>query len=380
MAGRETRYRDCYFAREGETVVLGNSRIERAWKIGRIGLGTVRFVDKLTGRDWALNTSFESRLTTEGGLVGLGEMAVVDVSAEVVQTPVSEGCLRVRFALESGGLTRVEVLRSLPRCAGDTRVDRGAVGLRSVESGLYAGGGARARPAWRAGGVRRAARSHRRDQPPGHRPRGRSHRAAADGRQQPLHRDRGRGRRVRIQREPGPKLAALSPLLRFRDNAERCLPAWGRDSTTCLPGRRDVPMPSRSASTPAGATAAFSRSRSIKPRDISSCRSGTSSSARIAGAVHHVDIDEAKMIAEVEAAAELGITAVAVDAGWTRHIMGGEPDPEKFPHGFEPLIRRARELGVKLELWTVPNRVQRSARRSQGAPGLDRPHQQPRAV
>ena len=100
MPAQKLCYKDCYFTRDGDIAVLGNSRIERAWKIGRVGLGTVRFLDKRTGRDWALNTSFESRLTTESGLVGLSEMAVVDVSAEVVETPISEECLRVRFALE----------------------------------------------------------------------------------------------------------------------------------------------------------------------------------------------------------------------------------------------------------------------------------------
>ena len=71
----------------------------------------------------------------------------------------------------------------------------------------------------------------------------------------------------------------------------------------------------------------------------------------------HTDINEAKILAEIEAAAELGIESVAVDAGWTPNIMGGDPDPEKFPNGFAPICERAKELGVKLELWMVPTRL-----------------------
>jgi hypothetical protein len=37
--------------------------------------------------------------------------------------------------------------------------------------------------------------------------------------------------------------------------------------------------------------------------------------------------------------------------------MGGDPDPAKFPNGFGPLCKRAKELGVKLELWMVPTRL-----------------------
>ena len=91
----EKQFKDCYFRQEGDVIVLGNSRIERAWTIQTKDLSTIRFLDKRTGRDWAKGQSPESAMTTQDGLMFLD--IVESVTAEIVESSISEPCLQVRF-------------------------------------------------------------------------------------------------------------------------------------------------------------------------------------------------------------------------------------------------------------------------------------------
>ncbi len=89
-------------------------------------------------------------------------------------------------------------------------------------------------------------------------------------------------------------------------------------------------------------------------------------------------VSESFLIAELEAAARLGITHYQIDDGWQAGATinsvhadeagGGRwsgyyasgidfwtPHPERLPRGFEPIASRARELGIQLCLWFSPD-------------------------
>jgi len=101
MADQEVRFQDCYFSRSGELITLGNSRIERSWTISPAGLRTVRMLDKLSGRDWALSHSRESVITTESGLLELAapEFELIGANAWVEANPISNTYLRAQLHL-----------------------------------------------------------------------------------------------------------------------------------------------------------------------------------------------------------------------------------------------------------------------------------------
>ena len=87
-------------------------------------------------------------------------------------------------------------------------------------------------------------------------------------------------------------------------------------------------------------------------------------------------LSEAFVLAELDAAAAMGLSQVQVDAGWHRgdaRALGVEqlepastsatdadfwaPHPERFPRGLGPLRDRARELGLDLGLWFCLDRA-----------------------
>lgn len=83
----------------------------------------------------------------------------------------------------------------------------------------------------------------------------------------------------------------------------------------------------------------------------------------------YAHLNEAFILKELDACAELGITHYQVDDGW--HAGGVLADlsicnaarpasfwgihPGKFPRGFAPLIERGAALGVRLALWFAPD-------------------------
>ena len=65
------------------------------------------------------------------------------------------------------------------------------------------------------------------------------------------------------------------------------------------------------------------------------------------------DINEAKIMQEVESAAASGIKTLFIDDGWFETFMG-DVDLKKFPDSFTAISRRCAELGVNLGIWMNP--------------------------
>lgn len=84
-------------------------------------------------------------------------------------------------------------------------------------------------------------------------------------------------------------------------------------------------------------------------------------------------VNEKFSLIEVERAAQLGMTHFQIDDGWQvgrspnsalakgsfRNIWDHpdywKPDPEKYPNGLHPIVRRGKELGVEICLWFNPS-------------------------
>jgi alpha-galactosidase len=78
--------------------------------------------------------------------------------------------------------------------------------------------------------------------------------------------------------------------------------------------------------------------------------------------LYDVDVDSQSQLAEL--AAKMGIELFVMDDGWFQgrkddHAGLGDwwPDPDKFPNGLQPLIRRVNELGMDFGLWVEPEMV-----------------------
>ncbi len=76
------------------------------------------------------------------------------------------------------------------------------------------------------------------------------------------------------------------------------------------------------------------------------------------------DVNEASQIAVAERAARMGVELFVMDDGWFqgRKIDNAGlgdwwPDPQKFPNGLGPLIRRVNDLGMGFGLWIEPEMV-----------------------
>lgn len=87
-------------------------------------------------------------------------------------------------------------------------------------------------------------------------------------------------------------------------------------------------------------------------------------------------IGEAFMLEEIAAAKELGVEVVQLDDGWQKGstantaaqrdqgVWNGfwaadpafwNPHPERFPRGLEPVVKAAREAGLRIGLWYAPD-------------------------
>ena len=76
---------------------------------------------------------------------------------------------------------------------------------------------------------------------------------------------------------------------------------------------------------------------------------------------------------ELERAARLGITHFQIDDGWQigkspnsavargsfKNIWDNKdywkPDPQKYPRGLHPIVKRGKELGIEIGLWFNPS-------------------------
>lgn len=84
-------------------------------------------------------------------------------------------------------------------------------------------------------------------------------------------------------------------------------------------------------------------------------------------------VNEEFCLSELEKAARLGITVFQIDDGWqsgkspNSKVAKGSfkniwdnpdywtPDPQKYPRGLSPIVKRARELGLEVGLWFNPS-------------------------
>jgi alpha-galactosidase len=85
-------------------------------------------------------------------------------------------------------------------------------------------------------------------------------------------------------------------------------------------------------------------------------------------------INEEFILKEIEAGARLGVDVVQIDDGWqkgrTANSASGkgawngywaadpdfwQPDPKRFPNGIDPVVKAAREKGMKFGLWFGPD-------------------------
>ena len=99
-------------------------------------------------------------------------------------------------------------------------------------------------------------------------------------------------------------------------------------------------------------------------------------------------VRESFAFSELEAGARLGITHFQLDDGWqtgrssNSAFKGGslesiwtnphywEPDPERFPNGLMPLIKKSKEVGIELCLWFNPSRDNSNANWEKDADAL----------
>ena len=356
MPDQELRFEDCYFIREGDVVTLGNSRIERVWTTRMPSLSTISFFDKLSEEGWATDNTRESVITTNAALTGLAALKVRGVEAEVVEAPTSKPCLRVRFTLKSRALDAWKCFDLYPNVPAvrawlelRAREDVSNLDYTQVEALFLDLGDTRAT----------AVELHDLTDATNH---------LASIWEFDLSKPRRmRGNNVFVEREDGAGIFAYkeSPVPNSQlyhlyydfEASERGVSGVGAGFHNLPAGetRRTYAFTFGvySGGLDGGILALkeyqAARYKLVPERDyIISANSWGDFST---------NISEDLLIKEVEVAADLGVEAVAVDAGWTRNVMGGDTDPEKFPQGFGPLCKRAKELGVKLELWMVPTRL-----------------------
>lgn len=357
MPDQELRYKDCYFRREGDTITLGNSRIERAWMVCNPGVVTTRLIDKRTGRNWITDVVWESMVTTDSDFSSLSATGAAEVACQIKESIVSGTSLRLRIDLicEESRIAKVfdiypetpairaflEITETIDCSSLDyTRVEYLTVDLdhaRAATVELHdftdvTNHLVTLRELDTAVGVRRAVGNYMFVEKPD-------------------------GQGLFAYKESPVPNSQLYPLYYDFELDEDGLSCVGAGFHNLPAGQTrrtyafviGVYSGGRDGGILALKEYQNARYKLVPERDyvISANSWGDFST----------DIDEDKMIAEVETAAEMGVTSVAVDAGWTAEIMGGEPRPETFPNGFGPLTARARELGVTLELWTVPNRL-----------------------
>ncbi len=64
-----------------------------------------------------------------------------------------------------------------------------------------------------------------------------------------------------------------------------------------------------------------------------------------------VDLDEARILAAADRAAEVGAELFVIDDGWQAALGDWWADPQKFPRGLTPVIEQVRQRGMDFGLW-----------------------------
>jgi alpha-galactosidase len=66
------------------------------------------------------------------------------------------------------------------------------------------------------------------------------------------------------------------------------------------------------------------------------------------------EMNETRMLAEIEAAHEMGIEVFVIDTGWYDKTGDWRVSSERFPNGLAPINKKLDEYGMKLGLWFNP--------------------------
>ena len=70
-----------------------------------------------------------------------------------------------------------------------------------------------------------------------------------------------------------------------------------------------------------------------------------------------VEMNEDRMLADIDVAARMGIDVFVVDAGWFGSTGDWQVSPARFPRGLAPLRARLQANGMRLGLWFGPQHV-----------------------
>ncbi len=68
-------------------------------------------------------------------------------------------------------------------------------------------------------------------------------------------------------------------------------------------------------------------------------------------AAMNIHVNEERIIATAEKAAEIGLELFVIDDGWQVALGDWTPDPVKFPHGLKPVVDKVKSLGMDFGLW-----------------------------
>ena len=72
-------------------------------------------------------------------------------------------------------------------------------------------------------------------------------------------------------------------------------------------------------------------------------------------------MNEKRILADIDRAAEMGIDVFVVDTGWYEKSGDWRVSRERFPNGLEPVVARLREKGMQLGLWFSPTEAAESS-------------------
>jgi alpha-galactosidase len=80
------------------------------------------------------------------------------------------------------------------------------------------------------------------------------------------------------------------------------------------------------------------------------------------GRPYLAEMNETRMLAEIDVAHKLGVDVFVIDTGWYQKTGDWELNTERFPRGLAPIHERLRAYGMKLGLWFAPTMAARSSR------------------
>jgi len=73
------------------------------------------------------------------------------------------------------------------------------------------------------------------------------------------------------------------------------------------------------------------------------------------------NVDREKLLAQIDATAELGFDMYQMDHGWSHCFGDWGVEKDRFPNGFEEIAEHVRKRGMKLGMWISPTAVHRES-------------------